>query len=655
MTRPEPIRGNAAERNLDHLYNLLIHDLRDYAVFTISLEGRITSWNIGVQRILGYTEHEFLDQSFSTLFASDDVAAGIPVAELKRASLTGHSADKRWLLRRDGVRLYIEGTLTALKDRYSEKITGYLKVMRDDTERALALIELERSERNYRFLAESIPEVVWTARPDGSIDYYNQHWYQFTGLTREQSEGWAWQDALHPDDSDDCVSKWKQSVQTGEPLDMECRFRRADGSYCFHIRRAVAQKDSEGRLLKWFGTCTDIEAQKQSERALRQAAKLESIGVLAGGVAHDFNNLLTGILGNTSIALEMLSPTQPVRGILEAAMRAGKSAADLTQQLLAYAGKGRFVFGPVNLSGVIQEISGLIETSIPRTVQLRLDLAGHLPLIEADCNQMQQIVMNLIINGAEAMGTSPGTVLVTTRAQDIDENYIHSTFDPGEIGPGRYVAVEVHDTGCGMDEATIAKIFDPFFTTKFTGRGLGLAAVLGIVRSHKGGIKVHSTPGKGSTFKLLFPALASVAKEPAVLPEQKHVTGTGTVLVIDDQAGVRDVARGALQLYGYSVLTADNGLQGVELFREWQDDVEVVILDLAMPVMDGEEALWHLREIRPGVKVILSSGYSEIDATRRFSGKGLAGFLQKPYTARKLGETVRQALSAGKSASAGTP
>jgi two-component system cell cycle sensor histidine kinase/response regulator CckA len=644
MTRPEPIRGDAVEHNLDQLYSLLIHDLRDYAVFTVSPEGRITSWNIGVQRIFGYTEHEFLDRSFSILFASDDVAAGIPVEELKRASQTGHSADKRWLLRSDGVRLYIDGTLTALRDRYSEKITGYLKIIRDDTERALALIELERSERNYRFLAESIPEIAWTARPDGSVDYYNQHWYQFTGLTREQSEGWAWQDTLHPDDFYDCLSKWKQSIQTGEPLDVECRFRRADGSYSFHIRRAVAQKDSEGRLLKWFGTCTDIEAQKQSERALRQAAKLESIGVLAGGVAHDFNNLLTGILGNTSIALEILSPTHPVRSILEAAMRAGKSAADLTQQLLAYAGKGRFVFGRVNLSGVIQEITGLIETSIPRTAQLCLDLAGDLPPIEADCNQMQQIIMNLIINGAEAMGSSPGTVLVTTRAQDLDESYIPSTFDPGEIKPGRYVAVEIHDTGCGMDEETIAKIFDPFFTTKFTGRGLGLAAVLGIVRSHKGGIKVYSTPGKGSTFKLLFPALAPAPTETPVLPEQKHVTGTGTVLVIDDQAGVRDVARSALQLYGYSVLTADNGLRGVELFREWQDEVDVVILDLTMPVMDGEEALWHLREIRPNLKVILSSGYSEIDATRRFSGKGLAGFLQKPYTARKLGEAVRQAL-----------
>lgn len=644
MTRPEIIRGEASGHNAAELYSLLVDDLRDFAVFTLSPDGRITSWNLGIQRILGYTENEFLDKPFSILFTADDIAAGVPEQELMRASDTGHAPDHRWHIRSDGVRLYIDGTLTALRERYSEKITGFLKIMRDDTDRALALIELEKSERNYRFLAESIPEIVWTARPDGSVDYYNQHWYQFTGLTREQSEGWAWQGNLHPDDVEACLSKWRQSIATGEPLDVECRFRRADGSYCSHIRRAVAQKDADGRVLKWFGTCTDIEAQKQSERALRQAAKLESIGVLAGGVAHDFNNLLTGILGNTSIALEILSPTHPVRSILEAAMRAGKSAADLTQQLLAYAGKGRFVFGPVNLSSVIQEIRGLIETTLPKTAQLRLDLAGDLPLIEADCNQMQQIIMNLIINGAEAIGNSVGTVLVTTRAQEVDDTYIRSTFDPGEVKPGRYVSVEVHDTGCGMDERTLAKIFDPFFSTKFTGRGLGLAAVLGIVRSHKGGIKVYSTPGKGSTFKLLFPALAVAGEEIVAKPQRNLVAGTGTILVIDDQPAVRDVARSALQLYGYSVLTADNGRRGVDLFEEWEREIDLVILDLTMPVMDGEAALEELRRIRPDIKVILSSGYSEMDATRKFSGKGLAGFLQKPYTASRLGEAVQQAL-----------
>jgi PAS domain S-box-containing protein len=644
MASPNLISSVPDVENAAKLYKMLIQDLQDYAIFTIAPDGLITSWNAGVERILGYPEESFVGRQFSMLFTPEDISVGVPFEELTRASREGHAPDKRWHVRADGSRLFVDGTLKALRDQGQDRVVGHLKIMRDDTDRALASLELEKSERNYRFLAESIPEIVWTAGPDGAVDYYNQHWYQFTGLTREQSEGWQWHNDLHPEDHDECIRRWKHSIATGEPLDVECRFRRADGSYCSHIRRAVAQKDEQGRVLKWFGTCTDIEDQKQAERALWHAAKLESIGVLAGGVAHDFNNLLTGILGNTSIALEMLSTHHPVRNILESAMRAGRSAADLTQQLLAYAGKGRIELKPVNLSNVVKEISSLIESSIARTVTVHLDLKENLPLIEADCNQMQQIIMNLIINGAEAIGNASGKVLITTRTQFIDEGYVRSSFSPGEVKPGQYVVVEVQDTGCGMDEATIHRIFDPFFTTKFTGRGLGLAAVLGIMRSHKGGIELQSTLGQGTTFRLILPVITSTVTNGSARAKQPEAPGHGTVLVVDDQATVRDVARAALSMYGFSVLTAENGLHAIEVFREHADEVKAVILDLTMPVMDGREALQHLRALRPDVKVIISSGYSEMDAVQKFSGDGLAGFLQKPYTARRLSEVVGQAL-----------
>jgi two-component system cell cycle sensor histidine kinase/response regulator CckA len=593
----------------------------------------------GVERLSEYLRENFMHQPFSILFSQETASAGLSTMELMTAAKAGDAPGAAWPVGADAMVLAAGGTGSTWQHS-AQDTSGSLKTKRDEAEQS----PVERSELKYRFLTESIPEMVWMANPDGAIDYYNQHWYEFTGLTPAQSEGWAWLEVVHPEDREETRRRWEHSIETGEGLDVECRLRNAYGAYSWHIRRAVSHLGPQGEILKWFGTCTDIEEQKQAERALRQAAKLESIGVLAGGVAHDFNNLLTGILGNTSIALEMLEPDHPVRNVLEAAMRASRSAADLTQQLLAYAGKGRIVLAPVNLSGMVQDITGLLETSLPRTVALRLELANDLPLVEADYNRIQQVVVNLIMNGAEALGTSEGSVIVVTRSIYADEKYIRGNFAPGELKPGKYVSVEVHDSGCGMDEATQARIFDPFFTTKFMGRGLGLAAAAGIVRSHKGAIKVYSTPGKGSTFRLLFPAIVPAEMENDLRPLSKPPMGTGNILVVDDQAAVRDVAQSALEMFGYSVLLAENGKEAVELFRTQAESVDVVVLDLTMPVMDGEEALRHLVQIRPDVKIILSSGYSEVDAVRKFSGKGLAGFLQKPYTARRLGEAVTAAM-----------
>jgi two-component system, cell cycle sensor histidine kinase and response regulator CckA len=372
---------------------------------------------------------------------------------------------------------------------------------------------------------------------------------------------------------------------------------------------------------------------------------MQAVGELAGGVAHDFNNLLTGILGNASLALDVLNPPEPARSMLESVIQASERAADLTRQLLAYAGKGRFVVRPVDISTLVIEIGELMRTSIPKKMRFFLDLADDLPPIEADATQIQQLVMNLVLNAGEAIGDCAGTVHVITRMET------RSLDGAANAASGRHVCIEVRDTGCGMDEATRAQIFDPFFSTKFTGRGLGLAAALGIARSHQGQIDVESSPGAGSTFRVWLPAAEKAITEermPAGLQRmQANLGGSGGILVIDDEPLVRSIAKSTLEHFGYSVFEAEDGARGVELFRQLQDDIALVLLDLTMPEMSGEEAFALLRQAQPDLPVILSSGYNESEATRRFAGKGVNGFLKKPYTAETLAERVKSVLNVG--------
>ena len=311
-----------------------------------------------------------------------------------------------------------------------------------------------------------------------------------------------------------------ERIRRGEQVEHFETVRKTKGGKLIDVSLTVSPiRDSSGRIIGASHVGRNVSERKVQEEQLRHTQKLESLGVLAGGVAHDFNNLLTGILGNAPLALESVSTRDPVSGLLRDLVAASERASHLTRQLLAYTGKGRFVIEPIDLSDLVREIAGLIQTSIPKNVQLRLELADDLQLIEADESQVQQVVMNLVINGAEAVSQNDnGSVLVATRMQDVDEHYRLTT--PGgesELPSGTYISLDVHDTGCGMDETTLSHIFDPFFTTKFAGRGLGLAAVQGIVRGHKGAMRVYSRPGEGTTFKILFPATRQVAA-----PESHH-------------------------------------------------------------------------------------------------------------------------------------
>ncbi|HEY7373824.1 MAG TPA: response regulator [Polyangia bacterium] len=400
-------------------------------------------------------------------------------------------------------------------------------------------------------------------------------------------------------------------------------------------------RDAAGEITGLLGISTDITERHRAEQErmqlqaqLLQVQKLESLGLLAGGIAHDFNNILTAVLGSASAALLRVPADHPAASDIQSVIAAARRAADLTRQMLAYSGKGQFEVRPLDLSKLVGELGVLLETMISKKVQLRFEFGVALPAIEADVAQVQQVVMNLVINGAEAIGDERGSVVVTTGMQDVDESAVARLRVGDRVAPGRYVYVEVQDSGCGMDEATQAKIFDPFFTTKFTGRGLGLAAVLGIVRGHRGAVQVRSTPGRGTMFKVLFPA--STAAVRVVSPHATTFRGEGLALVVDDDANVRSATRRILGLMGFDVIEAPDGRAAAALFAARAGDVVLVLLDMTMPEMNGEETFREIQRVRDDVPVILTSGYHESEAMRGFKAKGLAGFLQKPFGAEDL-------------------
>jgi PAS domain S-box-containing protein len=381
--------------------------------------------------------------------------------------------------------------------------------------------------------------------------------------------------------------------------------------------------DETGVLAGSVHIFRDITERRRLEEQFRESQKYETIGTLAGGVAHDFNNLLTSVIGNASLLLADVPEDSPDRDKLLDIINSSRRAADLTRQLLAYSGKARGFLEKVDLSDIVEDSRSLLEAAIPKKVTLDLRLGIDLPYVEADPNQVQQILLNLVSNSVEAIGDAPGAITIRTAYE------------------GGTVSLEVRDTGCGMDAATRARVFDPFFTTKFTGRGLGLSAVAGIVRSHKGSIDVESTPDVGSTFRIRLAPVArpEAERQPAAAKSEVRAT----VLVVDDEEVVRRLAKAALEARGYRIVQAANGLEAIHQVQR-DAAIEVVLLDLMMPVMSGEEAIGQILQERPGLKVIVSTGYDESEAVERFQDQRVAGYLNKPYTSRMLVEKVKRVL-----------
>jgi PAS domain S-box-containing protein len=530
-----------------------------------------------------------------------------------------------------------------VSDALERAITGAIEkaeMRRQIQEQSSAL---EASEREYRTLLEAIPQLVWIANADGVVQYANRRWWDYTGLKLADRPGIR--DAIHPDDRERYWETRRRAIiGANAVLEIEVRLRRAsDRADRWHLIRIVSMQEPIGDGGKWLGTCTDIEDHKQAERAVRQKLKWESIGLLAGGIAHDFNNLLVGILGGASYVADALPPTHAVQSIVGNIVKSGERAAQLTRQMLAYSGQGSFFIERVDLPAAVVETSQLVRAMIPLNVRLNLQAAEPVPVIETDAGQLQQVIMNLIINAAEAVPQDqPGTVTVRTYRKEV-----FGSANPPELAAGTYVVLEVRDTGCGMDEETKSRIFDPFFTTKFTGRGLGLAAVQGIVRSGGGSISVESTPGKGSTFRVFLPAMSDRAA-PAPVPTPSEplpvVVAEGTILVIDDEEVVRKIAHIALERAGFRVLTAADGPTGLTMLETHKSAISLVLLDMGMPEMSGKEVLARIRASGATVPVAICSGYSEPEVLRQFADCDFTAVIQKPFKAAELPDRVNRAL-----------
>lgn len=525
--------------------------------------------------------------------------------------------------------------------------------MADDLQRRNT--ELRETEARFRFLVEGIPQVFWLMElePERFLYVGNSFgtiWQR--SVTDLMARPEVWIESVHPDDRHRAAAAFLAWI-TGRAATYDETYRivRPEGEERWIRDRGVRMEPSADGRKRVAGLAEDITRQRQKEveeaeleRKLQETQKLESLGVLAGGIAHDFNNLLAGILGNAALAREEIPPSSDLQPYLEHIESAAVRASELCKQMLAYSGRGRFELQRVDLSELVRETTQLIQLSISKSVVLRFDLVADLPSIEVDPSQIRQVIMNLVINASEAIGSKSGVIGLNTGIVQIDREYLERAVLSPTLPDGTYVYLEVSDDGAGMSAETQARIFEPFFTTKFAGRGLGLSAVLGIVRGHRGAMRVYSEEGRGTTFKLIFPA---VGGEPQALDGEYSAeswTASGLVLVVDDDETVRQVSSRIVQKLGFEVITANDGREGVDLFRPRSAEVVVVLMDLTMPYLDGEQAFREIRAIRPDAKVILMSGFSEQDAVNRFAGKGLAGFIQKPFRPDALRRKLREVV-----------
>ncbi len=634
-------RANHALRESEARYRNLVEMSRDL-IWSLDLEGRWTFVNSAARMIYGCEPQELLGRPLmaqvlperrpQTQQMLDELRAGKPRLRLESTHL-----------RRDGTVVQLSINAIPVRDEYGN-VVGSTGTSTDITERKRAEERVREANARFESLVAGMPlgYIVWT--PDFRVLEWNPAAAAIFGYTAEEAAGRTASELLVPPEEQGRFDEMAGLLRSGHGGGGMVLVNRRAGGEKIRCEWVNTVLSGGGGVQAIVTLVRDVSERERLEAQLRQSQKLESLGVLAGGVAHDFNNLLVGILGNASLALEQLAPDSALRPLLERVVNAGRRATDLTQRMLAYAGRATCDVQLMDLNTLVSEMADFAAAGVPKRVALHIHTAADLPLVKADGGQMQQVIMNLLINAAEAIGESGGEVTVSTWHETLEAERIAAEFPDRRLAPGEYVCLEVRDTGSGMTPEVQARIFDPFFTTKFAGRGLGLSAILGIVQAHRGAVTVSSQVGVGTVFRVYLPVAAPRTTPVPVERVTPPLPPESTILVIDDEEDIREVVQAVLESRGLRVLTAEDGQRGIEVFREHAARINAVLLDLNMPGMSGVAVFRALLELRPDVKVILSTGFSEQEAARQFANAPLAGFVHKPYTATALVEKIGAAL-----------
>lgn len=618
----------------------------DYRVAKGTIE-----WAGAVESITGYALEEFQKVGILEWEEMIHPEDRLVVVETMQAALEACSPFQiEYRFRRKNASyIYVEDHGIFLKNAEG-RAARMLGVMSDVTQRIESQEALRRSEELYRSLAEASSHLIWMVDAQGQKVLDLKSWLNFTGQSMEDLADNGWVQPIHPEDFPNMQETWLSSVRTGMIYECEYRLRRKDGVYRLMFARAVPSRDSKGVVQSWIGTCLDITEQRESEKRqtrleeqLRQSQKMEAIGTMAGGIAHDFNNILMAIISYGELA-EFEAESHPaqlenIRHILDAADR----ARELVKQILAFSRQTRQETRPVRLNLVAQEARKLLKAALSSQIEIKLDCEEGLPAILADPTQMQQVVLNLCTNSAQALCKEGGQIDLYLAGRDFTQP---SLAEKHQLNPGSYVLLRVSDNGVGMDEETTKRIFDPFFTTKAPGEGtgLGLSVVHGIVKAHQGVIEVRSKEGEGTTFELYFPAVFG-AEELAAAMESKITRGEGQkILIVDDEIKICLSLSRILERLGYWTESLIRPVQAWDMIEKDPKNWDLVITDLTMPGLTGIQLAEKIHQIRPDLPVLLVTGYSGSWTQEQLSEKGIKEMMTKPISTPDLAAAVARSL-----------
>ncbi len=515
---------------------------------------------------------------------------------------------------------------------------------------ALRQAQMDSAE-SHEFLGNiinTLEDVIYVKDEEHRWVLLNDRACQLVGRPRDELLGKSDAEIFAPDLAESIIASDLEVLRTGRTLVSEEHFRMGGQSLIFSTKKSLLEDQfTDRRFIVFSGH--DITERKRLDARLQQEQKLASLQSVAGGVAHDFNNILSGILGYTEIALLDMDGDSPARESVEKIIQLGNRAAKLTEHMLAYSGRRHPHLELLDLSGLAKRTVDVLAPAAADKVRVTYSLTPGLPFFMADAGQLEQVASDLVINAIEAFDEGGGEIAVSTGVMDCGQDYLASTYVDDGLPAGRYVFLEVRDTGKGIAPEDIPRIFDPFFTTKFIGRGLGLAGLLGIVRAHQGAVKVDSRPSEGTSFRVLFPVPEETEETVSAKVEggSPVLGGDGIILLVDDEVHILDMDRQILESRGYRVLTAAGGPEALEIFRQRAEDIALVLLDLTMPRMSGDEVFREMNLVRPGVPVLISSGFTEEQVMEKFTDAKLAGFLQKPYSLQVLLDRVEELVPKG--------